>query len=88
MRMPVEAVTATSQPVAVAECGASDSVTVGTSDTGVVIETAALPSSASISRTKLTLMRDVFTVDSRPVSVADGKLDVYLLYSSGDLVTM
>ena len=45
--------------------------------------TAALPSSASRSRTKLALMGD----DSRPVSVADGKLDVYLLDSSDDLVT-
>ena len=73
--MPVAAVTSTSLPIAVTECGTSDSVTADTSDATIVKETAAMPSSASRSRTKLALMRD----DSRPISVADGKLDVYFL---------
>ena len=65
--VPVAAITATSLPVAMTECGASDSVNVSTSDAGIVKVTAALPSSASRSRKKLALMGD----DSRPVSMAD-----------------
>lgn len=62
--MPVGAVTSTSLPVAMAECGACANVTIGTSDGTIVKETAALPNSASCSRTKLVLMCD----DSRPVN--------------------
>ena len=60
--MPVIAVISTSLSVAVA----SDSVTASTSDARIVKETAALPSSASCSRTKLALMRD----DRRPIFVS------------------
>ncbi|KAI0214366.1 SPRY domain-containing protein 3 [Lamellibrachia satsuma] len=68
--VPVAAITATSLPVTMTVCGASDSVNVGTSDAGIVKVPAALPSSASRSRKKLALMGD----DSRPVSMADGML--------------
>ena len=75
-------VAATSQPVGVAEAVCADGSTTFavTSDT----MTAALPHSMSGSAAKLALMRG----DSRPASVADGKLDVYLLYCSDNLVIM
>ena len=75
-------VTATSQPVGVAEavCADGSSTSGGTSDT----TTAALPHRTSGSATKLALMRG----DSRPTSVADGKLDVYCFYCSDILVIM
>ena len=75
-------VTATSQPVGVSEavCADGTSTSAGTSDA----TTTALPHRMSGSTTKLALMRG----DSLPASVADGKLDVYLLYCPDNLVIM
>jgi len=74
-------VTATSQPVGVAEavCADGSTTSAGTSDA----TTAALPHRTSGSAAKLALMRG----DSRPASVADGKLDVFF-YCSDILVIM
>ena len=75
-------VAVTLQPVSVAEavCADGSSTSAGTSDT----TTAALPHRTSGSATKLALIRG----DSRPASLADDKLDVYLLYCSDNLVIM